>query len=70
MELSNELMKRRKRFHEKIQLTCDMGIKGISISRGFSREKRGREREREREREKERPDTHAVMEAGVSGREG
>lgn len=41
-----------------------MGIKGISISRGFfPREKRER-------REKERPDAHAAMEASVSGRGG
>lgn len=41
-----------------------MGIKGISISRGFSRERNGKRRE------KERPDAHAAMEASVSGRGG
>lgn len=40
-----------------------MGIKGISISRGFSREKR-------EWREKKRPDAHAAMELSVSGRGG
>lgn len=40
-----------------------MGIKGISISRGFSRERWDK-------RGKERSNAHAAMEAGVSGREG